>query len=417
MVDLKVMIQIDGKEILAGTISGESNNDAIFEYDEDYIKKYPAISISLPTHQKSFSAKQTRNFFEGLLPEGFTKRSVARNIKVDEDDYLSILSVLGKECIGAIRIISDDEEIKSSYKEVSLDEMKALAEEGATKSSKIVTEAHLSLTGATGKVGLYFHHDKWYLPKGLNPSTHIVKQSHVRLDDIVINERLCMMTAQKLGIDVPENFVIDTGSKTDDRILYATKRYDREIDESDKRKMPIPKRLHQEDFAQALGISALDKYELDSSNYIERIFQLIRQYFKNPIEAQRDLWKRIVFNYLVGNTDGHIKNISLVYSKDLRTITLAPAYDIVSTDVYDDYTMMAFNIGGEKDINKVKRESFEQAAKDASIGIGVAMDILDEMCKAFPKALRESAKELKADGFDNAEKISRKILNKKRYNI
>ena len=59
------MIQINGEEILAGTISGKSNNDAIFEYDEDYIKKYPAISISLPTYQKNFSAKQTRNFFEG----------------------------------------------------------------------------------------------------------------------------------------------------------------------------------------------------------------------------------------------------------------------------------------------------------------------------------------------------------------
>ena len=145
MINLKVMIQINGEEVLAGTIQGKSNNDAFFKYDEDYISKFPAISISLPTDQKTFSVNQTRNFFEGLLPEGFTKRSVARNIKVDEDDYLSILSVLGKECIGAIRIISEDEDIKSSYKEITLDEMKALAEEGATKSSKIVTEAHLSL--------------------------------------------------------------------------------------------------------------------------------------------------------------------------------------------------------------------------------------------------------------------------------
>ncbi len=411
------MIQINGEEVLAGTITGKSNNDAIFEYDEDYISKYPAISISLPTDQKSFSVNQTRNFFEGLLPEGFTKRSVARNIKVDEDNYLAILSVLGKECIGAIRIISEEENIKSSYKEISLEEMKALAEEGATESSKIVTEAHLSLTGATGKVGLYFHNNKWYLPKGLNPSTHIVKQSHVRLDDIVINERLCMMTAKKLGIETPENFIIDTGNKTDDRILYATKRYDREIDEKDKRKMPIPKRLHQEDFAQALGIGALDKYELENKNYIERIFKLISQNFKNPIDAQKDLWKRIVFNYLIGNTDGHIKNISLMYSKDLKAVSLAPAYDIVSTDVYDEYTMMAFSIGGEKDITKIKRRSFEQAAKDATIGVGNAIDMLDEMCEAFPKALRGSAKELKSDGFNNAEKICRKILNKKRYSI
>ena len=418
MIDLKVMIQINGEEVLAGEITGKSNRDATFKYDNEYLEnKYPSISISLPTEKQEFSVNETRNFFEGLLPEGFTKRSVAKNIKVDEDDYLSILSVLGKECIGAIRIVSEDEQIKSSYVEVTLDEMRSLAEEGATKSSKIVTEAHLSLTGATGKVGLYYNNGKWYLPKGLNPSTHIVKQSHVRLDDIVINERLCMMTAEKLGIDVPENFIIDTGRKTDDRILYATKRYDREIGEKDKRKMPIPNRLHQEDFAQALGIEYADKYELESGNHIEKIFSLISRNFINPIDAQKDLWRRIVFNYLIGNTDGHIKNISLVYSKDLKNMSLAPAYDIVSTDVYDGYTKMAFNIGGEKDITKIKRKSFEQAAKDAGIGINVAMGILDEMCSAFPKALRESAKELKEEGFDNAEKISRKILNKKRYTI
>ena len=72
--------------------------------------------------------------------------------------------------------------------------------------------SHLSLTGASGKVGLYYDAagKQWYLPKGTAPSTHIVKQSHVRLDGIVTNEQLSMMTAAKCGIDVPESFIYNT---------------------------------------------------------------------------------------------------------------------------------------------------------------------------------------------------------------
>ena len=45
-----------------------------------------------------------------------------------------------------------------------------------------------------------------------------------------------------------------------------------------------------------------------------------------------------MFNYLIGNTDNHIKNLSLLYSEDLKSIRLAPAYDIVSTVIYKSST-------------------------------------------------------------------------------
>lgn len=63
---------------------------------------------------------------------------------------------------------------------------------------------------------------------GSAPSNYIVKQSHVRLSNIVINEQFCLLTAEKLGIDVPESFVLQAGkNKTEDAaILFATKRYD-----------------------------------------------------------------------------------------------------------------------------------------------------------------------------------------------
>ena len=65
---------------------------------------------------------------------------------------------------------------------------------------------------------------------GTAPSTHIVKQSHVRLEGIVTNEQLSMMTAAKCGIEVPQSFIIDLGSGNDSEVLYATRRYDRTLE-------------------------------------------------------------------------------------------------------------------------------------------------------------------------------------------
>ena len=175
----------------------------------------------------------------------------------DESDYISILAGLGCECLGAIKIVDEsDETMKMEYRELSPKEVYALASEGATESAELVTKSHLSLTGASGKVGLYFDKEegKWYLPIGEAPSTHIVKQSHVRLKKIVSNEQLCLMTAKKLGIDVPE-----------------------------------------------------------------------------------------------------------IYSEDLKSVRLAPAYDIISTMIYESSTEnMALSINGVCNINEISRESFEK---------------------------------------------------------
>jgi len=109
MDNLKVCIEISGKLVLVGYLLYKANREAEFKYSEDYLSSQGAvpISISLPLQAETFSASQTRNFFEGLLPEGFTRRAVAQWLRVDERDYLSILKGLGSECLGAIQIIDD----------------------------------------------------------------------------------------------------------------------------------------------------------------------------------------------------------------------------------------------------------------------------------------------------------------------
>ena len=156
---LSVFIEINGQSEYAGEIIGRDSSDAKFTYAESYLKNFEhrAISIGLPLEEKTFDSMRTRIFFEGLLPEGFTRRCVAEWMHIDEGDYLSILAELGRECLGAVKIVDETgKAVEPEYRELSAKEVYALASEGATESAELVTKSHLSLTGASGKVGLYY---------------------------------------------------------------------------------------------------------------------------------------------------------------------------------------------------------------------------------------------------------------------
>ena len=399
MSDLNVSVERCGKMFPAGQLLESGRGRARFRYLDSYLEMEGAapISVSLPLQEQAFDEDRTKTFFEGLLPEGFTRRTVAAGLKVQENDYLSILAALGSECLGALQVtdgaLSPEE---GSYELLDDARVKELAGEGATEAVNIVVQCHLSLTGASGKVGLYYEPDsgRWYLPKGAAASTHIVKQSHVRLRNIVVNEQLALRTAKKLGIETPDSFIINIGGGSDGEVLFATARYDRIIaDEADRISgLRRPYRLHQEDFAQAMGIPAGEKYENHQADYLSG-----------------------VYDYIIGNSDNHIKNLSLLYSEDLRNIRLAPLYDVISTVVYDGSTReMSVSIDGKYSIDEITRESFANQAEKVHLGKKAAMKRFDRLQNGFEKALNEAAYELKEEGFKNAETIRDAVLAHRR---
>lgn len=417
MEELRVSLEREGRQVPVGTI-----RDGAFRYLEEYLSFPDAapISISLPLENGAFTKEQTKCFFDGLLPEGFTRRTVAGILRVAEDDYLSLLKNLGSECLGALQIrdvgAADD---SLSYEPLSKKKVAKLASEGAAKSADLVVEARLSLTGASGKVGLLYDEKsgKWYLPRGIAPSTHIVKQSHIRYDGIVANEQLCLMTAEKLGIAVPPSFIINTGKASDKDVLLATKRYDRVPGKfTAEEGILIPLRLHQEDMAQALGISASDKYEPEGGNYLRKMMHLLADYSANPIADQIRLWDLVIFNFLAGNTDNHIKNISLLYDSSFKSLRLAPSYDLISTAVYDNATRkMSLSADGQYDIDSLTEENFEAEAAGDGLGKRVFRSRWQAMCGGFEAALKSSAEELREAGFSKAGEIRNRILKRGGY--
>ena len=141
------------------------------------------------------------------------------------------------------------------------------------------------------------------------------------------------------------------------------------------------------------------------------VSELLRRCSQNPIEDQLKLWDLMVFDFLIGNTDNHLKNLSLLYSPDMKEIRLAPAYDIISTCVYRESSRrMAIEIGGTFDIDQISREHFISAAEEAGLGKRMAMNRFDDMVEHFENALKESAKTLSEIGFGESSSICGKIL-------
>lgn len=420
---LKVLAEVDGDRREAGIIETLSGKGERFEYTEEWLSRADAkpLSLSLPLSERQFEAKRMRPYFEGLLPEEDARKSIATELGISSNSYLKLLHALGNECIGAVMIIDDEGVLSDTlphYEKLSEYKLKKILSKGYAGASKVLADTRLSIAGAQAKIGLYRspeHSEAWCLPTGTAPSTHIVKLSNDRFAGIALNEYLCLSVARRCGLDVPSAFIIDARHPT-----IVIERYDRAFSEDAFSEdavyadgLAMPSRLHQEDLCQALGILGEKKYETRSRQYLSDIAALLRTWSVNPIADLGKLWDILVFDYLIGNCDNHIKNLSLMRSRDWTTIQLAPCYDLVNTTIYDGLThTMGILIGSTGDIDKITREDFGQLAEIMGVSKKTMFARLDDMAEKFTAALSFEADAL-AENWSSqaqAEEIGTLIL-------
>lgn len=141
----------------------------------------------------------------------------------------------------------------------------------------------------------------------------ILKPNPLPYEEVPANEALTMRLAAAVGIDVPVHGLLRA---VDDSLVYFVKRYDREGRSG---------KVHVEDFAQLSGATRETKY--DSS--LERVVQLVDQFCTFPAIEKPKLAKRLLFCFLTGNEDMHLKNFS-VWVQD-GVVSLTPAYDLLNT--------------------------------------------------------------------------------------
>jgi len=144
---------------------------------------------------------------------------------------------------------------------------------------------------------------------------YILKPQHPFFPELPQNEDLTMRIASTIGIETPLHGLIWT---KDNSLTYFIKRFDRK---GQKDKIAV------EDFGQLAGKSSDTKY-----NYsMERLVSLIEEYCTFPAIEKVKLFNRVLFNFLIGNEDMHLKNYSVIILDG--KVELTPAYDLLNSTI------------------------------------------------------------------------------------
>lgn len=369
-----------------GRLEQDDSGAMWFTYDPAWLSNAAAIPLShsLPLSDTRYKRSECRPFFAGLLPEGDSRKLIAKSFGVSDRNDFAILGNIGAECAGAVSILPAGElppQDGSRYREVSLSDLETLIATLPKRPLLVGEEGiRLSLAGAQGKIAVAIRDGRFSLPLDGSPSTHILKPRSPHFEGLVGNEFYCMRLASAVGLDVAR---VEIGTAAPTRFLQVG-RYDR-------RRLPDGSldRIHQEDFCQALGIPPELKYQQEGGPNFRKCFDLVREVSSVPGLDVLRLFDAVVFNYLIGNNDAHGKNFSFL--RDTDGIRLAPLYDLVCTGAYPDIAnSMAMKIGGERDPARLTAKHWRRFFGDAGLGGTPAIKRL----RSFALQVQQSNSEL-----------------------
>ena len=141
----------------------------------------------------------------------------------------------------------------------------------------------------------------------------ILKPNPPPFEEVPANEALTMTLAEIAGLEVPPHGLVPA---SDGSWVYFVRRFDR---------AGRNQRLHQEDFAQLTGAERDTKY----NSTLEQIAKVVETHCTFPAIEKAKLARLLLFCFLTGNEDMHLKNFSLVVRKGV--VRLSPAYDLLNT--------------------------------------------------------------------------------------
>lgn len=382
----KLSVRLYGKQV--GILEQTKTGKLQFTYEDD---SDFAISNSLPLDKKTFTDKECKPYFNGLLPESdIVRQHIGKMFGINANNDFALLKAIGHDCAGALSLHDINEPVRvQEFIELNAEpqtdeQLLKHIQELPNKPffTDLSNEVRLSLAGTQDKGAVTVIDGKICLPKNSTPTTHIIKPLIKNLDNTILNEYLCMKSAKGVGINTAD---VEIGEVKGIQYLLI-ERYDREI------KNNKVKRIHQEDFCQALGILSINKYQADGGPDIKQCFDLL-DIARTPASSRNMLMKLVIFNFLTGNNDAHAKNFSLLYFNTKPV--LAPAYDLLSTQIYPNLTKkMAMKIGSSYEKKFVTKPSFEKMCDDIGYSYKMFKKEFEEISHKLPEVLKEEFSKL-----------------------
>lgn len=382
---------------LAGHLREDEENHICFSYDPDWLEGdgFP-ISISMPLSYGDEEVK-AHAWFTGLLPEGDARAHACEINGVNESDNMGLLLAIGADCAGALSVLptdtpSIDEELDPSRK-LTVDELISLVNSAGEDMPAFPDGGtRFSLSGAQRKLAVIYGNGTYTLSTRIKPSSHILKfETRQR---VCFAEYISNAIAREAGLPVviTEYLQINDG---DEQIPWLRiSRYDRARDKDD-----TLFRLHQEDMLQALRLNPIHKYQSADEPSIGAIARLLQSHAAQPAVALSTLLDWQILNYLLGNWDGHAKNLSLLYQPGQAAPMLAPCYDMVSIEFLNQFLLnpwnrdMALFIGENTRPERITRTDWEMMADELGMPPKRVLERLEEKATSLPGVAEQAVAE------------------------
>ncbi len=396
---------LDGKEV--GRVHNDARGRLTFVYDSDWREArgaYP-ISLSMPLAAEEHGPSAVQSFLWGLLPDN--ERVLdrwAKKFQVSARNVFALISHVGEDCAGAIQFVTRDRlEILRSGAD---DKVEWLDEAAIAKRLQALRDDHaawrlprdtgqFSLAGAQPKTALLLQKDRWGVPSGRIPTTHILKPPTGHFDGHAENEHICLRLAHKLGLPVAETKVM----RFEKEIAIVIERYDRQFSGNQ------IVRVHQEDICQARGILPTKKYQSEGGPTSADVIELLRTYSTDSADDIDTFVDALGFNWLIAGTDAHAKNYSLLLASG-PTVRLAPLYDIASILPYDDVDLqkmkLAMKIGGEYKVSQIGLREWQKFAREARFDADKVIVGMISLAEQLPDNVTAVCATAQAEGLDNA---------------
>lgn len=357
-----------------------------FQYDPEWLnKKHHFALLGIPKVLGSQSGPMITSFFENLLPEAELREYLTSQYKVGS--LFGLLWKFAGDTVGGFIMIPSGTGIDAlAYEKTSWEKLaEKIQRDGIHHAGGLLEASRISIAGAQRKFSIaLFNDDQVTLPLGVSPSTHIVKPEIIKFENIwrsALNEAIIMKTASYCGLKVAETFYEPLTASC------VVKRFDRFFDgESTEGNL---KRVVQYDFCQLFGKTSDRKYQQDGGPGFVDCANLIKRYSFDVSGDIKSLVQWLFFNLMVGNHDGHAKNLSI--NKIDGKFHLSPFYDLMSTQVYKGISSnLAMSVNGQYEVGQIGAQEITGLCEELNIQRTYMIKIAKDLFEKLPGSLEDA---------------------------
>jgi serine/threonine-protein kinase HipA len=405
MSELEVVIEGD----LIGRVRMNKAGRLSFDYESGWRGSTSgySLSVSMRLADITYSHSAVWPYLWNLLPENPNiLQRWGQQFHVSSSNPFKLLKFVGADVPGAAQFLPPaayaavQAQHAPSIDWINLDELAqrlAQLQSDAAAVRRPGDRGKMSLPGAQAKTAFCWdeQRNRWGVPSGRAPTTHIIKPAVPGFDGLVENEHLCQDVARRLGLFAARTSVLTLNETT----YIVIERFDRL---PPLRGSAFMRRVHQEDMCQALGLLPGAKYQQDGGPGVPDIVALIRRVGSDP---DTDVYRFIdanAFNWLIGGTDAHAKNYSLLIGAG-DEIRLSPLYDLSSQLPYPELIdqRLAMKIGDTYDIPLIGFGEWQALASACAVELELLMNRLRQLADALPDAVSAARNQALADGLNH----------------